>query len=235
MQNVFRREARPCAAVALAVLAAAVSARSASADFIVGGMGNDNLFPLGTSAFYTGEYQQLYAASAFSSPFNVTSLGFESAVIRSPGSETLNLTIGLSTTSASLAAPSGTYAANKGADFKTVFSGPVTFTALANGTFDLVIPVTPFTYDPSKGNLLVDIIAGTSSGSGIASFTFGPSTNVSRVFNLGGIPGSTEIGISEGLLTRFGAAAVPEPASLVAFGTGALLLLAGYRRRLRVC
>jgi hypothetical protein len=217
----------------MAVVAVVFSQRPAAADFIVGGVGNDNLFPFGTSTFYTGEYQQLYASSLFPGPFTITGLGFASVKIQSPGSETLNLTVGLSTSASSLSAPSGTYASNEGADFTTVFNGPITFTGLNNGTFDLMIPVTPFHYDPSKGNLLLDVVAGSSSGAGIASFAFGPINTVSRIYNTGGIPGPTTVGVGEGLLTLIITAAVPEPSSITALAIGAVCVV-GWIHRSRI-
>ena len=222
-------------ATALAALVLLAGAATARADFIVGGTGNDNLFPFGTSSYYSGEYQQLYASSAFgTSPFTINSIGFESIKILNPGSETLTFSVGLSTTSASLSAPSTTYASNKGADFTTVFNGSITFTGQNNGTFDLVVPTAPFTYDPSKGNLLLDVVMQSSSGPGIASFTFGPDPQVTRIYNIGGISTFPTVGVGEGLLTLFqGASTVPEPSAAVALIAGGGLTLVGCRRRAR--
>lgn len=228
------RRPRVLFTLALLGVLAAAPYRPASADYIVGGTGNDNTFPFGTTEFYSGEYQQIYAGSAFSGPISISEISFQSIKLLNPGVETLTFTVGLSTTDASLASPSLDYAANKGADFTTVFNGSITFTGRNDGTFDLVIPTSAFTFDPSKGNLLLDVVITSSSGPGVASFAFGPSDNVSRVYNIGGIPGATKSGINEGLLTRFTTTAVPEPASAVGLATGAALLLIGSVRRFRV-
>jgi hypothetical protein len=74
-----------------------------------------------------------------------------------------NLQINLSTTAAAVGGLNAIYANNTGTNDTMVFSGPVTlttaFTTLTNGTkaFDIALPLqTPFTFDATKGNLLVD-------------------------------------------------------------------------------
>jgi hypothetical protein len=55
------------------------------------------------------------------------------------------------------------------------------------------------------------------------------------VYNLGGFPGSTVVGVGEGLLTRFTtrAATAPEPAAVVSLASGAVLALIAFGRRNR--
>jgi hypothetical protein len=215
----------------------AVSTRPASADVIVGGTGNDNVFPFG-NGFYTGEYQQLYAASAFPGSVVINAVSFESLRLLTTGSETLTFSLGLSTSPSSLSSPSSTFALNKGADFTTVFNSSITFTALNNGTFDLVIPTAPFTYNPAGGNLLMDVVITGSSGVGVAGFNFGASPNVSRIYWVGGDPisGSRDVGVGEGLLTRFSTSAiatVPEPGVVMQCSILGLVLCAGASKRVR--
>jgi hypothetical protein len=38
-----------------------------------------------------------------------------------------------------------------------VFSGPLAATITRSDQFDLIIDITPFTYDPASGNLLLDV------------------------------------------------------------------------------
>jgi Ig-like domain-containing protein/cohesin domain-containing protein len=98
-----------------------------------------------------------------------------------------NLQINLSTTAATADHLNSTYANNVGTNDTMVFSGPVTFTTafstLTNGTkaFDIVLPLqTPFVYDATKGNLLVD--ARNFFGGGAASFlTSGLNTSTDSV------------------------------------------------------
>jgi hypothetical protein len=74
-----------------------------------------------------------------------------------------NLQINLSTTSQEPNYLSSTFAQNVGADEAVVFQGPLTvssrFVGPTNGPkeFDIIIPLTtPFMYDPTRGNLLID-------------------------------------------------------------------------------
>ena len=80
-------------------------------------------------------------------------------------SETLSsIKIGLSTTAKAPSTLSKTFAANIGADEKVVFNGELALSSNFSGTsqgpkdFDIVITLQqPFTYNPSAGNLLLDI------------------------------------------------------------------------------
>src|SRR5262249_9781187 len=136
-------------------------------------------------------------------------------------SGTVDVSLGLSTTSASVDAPATDFAANRGADFTTVFSGTIAYTAV-NGTFDLVFSTTPFTFNPSQGNLLVDLnITSASTVGGNIPFLggVGPSSPaVSRVYTFGGTQGNTVSTDTLTLLTEFNGTAVPEPSSLALGG-----------------
>jgi len=102
-----------------------------------------------------------------------------------------NIQISLSTTIAYADHLNFTYANNNGIDKTTVFSGSATvstsFLTLTNGTkaFDIVFPLnTPFVYDPSKGNLLLDVQ--NFSGGSVFLYTSGLATgtdSVSRIVN----------------------------------------------------
>ena len=106
-----------------------------------------------------GTYQQVYAGSAFSGPVTITQLAFASKgqLTSGPGVATYNFNLALSTTAVAPGALSTNLAANRGADFVQVFSGQLTATITANNQFDLVIDITPFTYNPANGNLLLEI------------------------------------------------------------------------------
>ncbi len=88
-----------------------------------------------------------------------------SAIYGSAFTATLpRLQINLSTTSRSPSDLSSTFAQNVGTDELVVRDGPITLTSTFAGpaggpkAFDIVVPLEhPFPYDPSKGNLLVDI------------------------------------------------------------------------------
>lgn len=75
-----------------------------------------------------------------------------------------NIQFNLSTTQAKADQLNSSFAQNTGTNDTVVFSGSMnvvsSFTTLSNGTtaFDIDLPLqTPFMYDPSKGNLLIDI------------------------------------------------------------------------------
>jgi hypothetical protein len=219
--------------VAFAVLISAVLVQPASADVIIGtNDGNPNIFPYGAPSgnnnAYHGEYQQIYTSTVFSGPISISSIAFATAV--GSVSITENFTLSLSTTSSTIAAPSSSYAANKGSDFTQVFSGSRTFATLGNGTFDFVIPITPFVYDPAKGNLLLDVNISSSTGN-VVTFEATSDAVTSRVYNSGG-SGTPTINTDYGLVTTFSSAtsSVPEPgifALILIFASGVFV----FRRR----
>ena len=114
-------------------------------------------------------YQQIYAASEFTplhGPRLITQIAFRvDATQAAPFTHTFtNIQFNLSTTPTPVSGLSPTFASNVGPDDTVVYSGPLTFTtanAIVWGNakaFDLVVNLTtPFVYDPSAGNLLLDI------------------------------------------------------------------------------
>ncbi len=213
-----------------------------SARTVEGGTNNSypfNITPFGLSS---QRYQQVYAASQFSSGGLITQIVFRpDAFAGSAFASTLpDIQINLSTTSAAEDGLSGTYANNVGADDSIVFArGPLTlssaFTGPANGPkdFDIIITLThPFLYNPALGNLLLDVRnfgAGTTTVFDAVNAT---GDGVSRVYNQN-VNGTTGNPDSAGLVTGF--VIVPEPgtAMLLAGGGTLLALFGGCRRRQR--
>ena len=196
----------------------------------------------GTSGSRT---QQVYASSFFSGAQTLTGLAFRSTPGSSNGADYGNVVIRLSTTTFGdeQGTPlSSTFADNIGADATTVFEGALSFAAAATDGFDYVVNFTSgFNYDPSVGNLLLDVTipTGTSvSGPGF----FLASYDVANQFNDGVysvnsvFDGSATSGIANtaATITQFtGTAlgAVPEPTSWVLMIGGFGLVGTGMRRR----
>lgn len=211
----------------LAVLATAQTSRAAS--ITVGDLntGAPSSFPFdGSYAFLGGtRYQQVYDASFFgSSPVLIDSLTFYAA---STTGETGNgdFTLSLSTTSAAVNGLSANMVDNLGADNTVIFSARLpAFSPLL--IFQLV---QPFVYDPTQGNLLLDITL-----SGVTQFKHAP-----YVAHNGGFVGSSRMVNGNtagtdgfGLVTTFGI--VPEPATWAMLATALPGVLAfGWSRRRR--
>ena len=231
------RSAAPFAAPAVALAALCLFSPAAHAQtLVIGSGGTGNAFPFDSD--YSGEYQQIYRAGAFSGPITITQIAFASTSDGTSGAYSFTGTLGLGTTAATPTATGNNYAANKGSDFVSVFSGTQTATLLGTNTFDLIFNVNPFVYDPTQGSLLLDIVQ-TSSSSNSAFFNANNDTNPSadygRIFNTGGT-GAATAGPNTGLQTRFtftpAAVGAPEPGSLALFG-GGLLSGLGYAGAVR--
>ncbi len=114
-----------------------------------------------------------------------------------------NIQLNLSTTTNGAGTLSATFVQNTGVDATVVFDGQLSLstslTVLNNGTtaFDLNVPLqNPFVFDPSKGNLLLEV-RNFSGGTAILydNSTTGGSDTVSRVFSSD--PNGTTAGVSD--------------------------------------
>lgn len=126
----------------------------------------DNTVPFGW--YTTLRYQQVYGAADFAAltgPGLITHIRFRPDSWYGPNFELAHtdIQISLSTTAANPDGLSLTFANNVGGDNTTVFSGPL---VLSGSGAPVVIPRTfnieielqePFLYDPSLGNLLLDV------------------------------------------------------------------------------
>ncbi len=137
--------------------------------------------------------QTVYGASQFPPyPVVITELRWRpDSITGGPLTDNVpNIQINLSTTATNADHMSSTFSKNVGTNDTVVFSGAMialtSFTTLSNGTkaFDISLPLqTPFTYDPSKGNLLVDLRNFSGGTANLYNNTASTSTDtVSRVF-----------------------------------------------------
>ena len=183
-----------------------------------------NGFPFNPRATGTTtiRYQQVYLASEFpAGEYMISAVAFRGEPSTPFSGTTGTLQIDLSTTSAAPDALSTTFADNLGTDTATVFSGNWALSTANNGQFDMVLTfTTPFRYDTSQGNLLLDV---RNSGGGTidvlnnffvafdAQSTSGDGTSrvYSGSFNGVGLPTGVVDPGSTGLVTRFTATFVP--------------------------
>ena len=212
---------------------------SAHATLIVGNNDTGNCYPFacndsGTAVGQSIEYQQIYSSSAFSGAINIGSLSYYNDAADSPGGATVlhgNYSIYLSTTSVAVGSMDSTLANNIGADNMLFYSGD-----LGGNALDFTIDaIAPFFYDPSLGNLLIDIVVtdqeNVANGSGNGyNETDDTGTVTQRSYALANdVSGTNE---SSALVTGFDAATVPEPGTLSLLAAS-LFGLAATRRRQR--
>jgi hypothetical protein len=200
---------------------------------VEGNSNNGFPFNLGGFGLTSQRYQQVYAASEFGSvPVLITGIAFRpDAQFGGAFSAILsNVQIDLSTTTAAPDSLSATFSNNIGADVTTVRSGSLplssSFTGPAGGPkdFDIVIPfTTPFLYDPTLGNLLLDV-RNFSSGTTTTFDAEASIDSISRLFSLDGVGATSGLLDTSGVVTKFQVSgstpAVPEPSSFLLLTTG---------------
>ncbi len=214
---------------------------------VEGNTNNGFPFNVFNHSFLSMRYQQVYAASEF----GLDPIYIEAMLFR-PDSDTGNafstsftsVQVNLSTTPLGPDTLSPTFAANVGPNDTIVRSGALTLSsadvAVPGNTraFDVLIPfTTPFLYNPSLGNLLLDVRLITD----IASTQFDAHNlvgdSVSRVY-AGGSTSTTGTTDTLGLVTMFQTSAVnavPDPASslsLIMMGIGGLLAARRWTNRI---
>ena len=185
-------------------------------------------------------YQQVYGASGFTglgtSQFMITDLFFSASGPSPNGSVVLpNIRIDFSTTSKAPDGLSTVLAENVGANDTVVYSGALKFFLDGLGGYHIPLQ-TPFLFDPSAGNLLMDVRnfqPVSPPPGGVRAYTategtFGDTISAAFAENANALTGGVDTG---GLETVFGGALVPEPSTWALLLTGGVLFAWTARRR----
>ena len=230
-----------------ALCAALIGGPAAAVPLVVpnaqaGAEGND----AGLGPFFdtSVRYQQVYSASEFGStdPLTISQIAFRPDGAVTTSALTVFFTsvqIDLSTTSRTPTTLSTTFADNVGPDNATVFNSfvfvnaPVTGPAGGPKDFTITIPITPFVYDPSAGDLLMDVRAATSSGGIEDNLDEQSGSPFTAHVDASGIGSTTGNLFSTGLVTEFEVSPfvrVAEPSTLP-LGVLAMLVAMDILRR----
>jgi hypothetical protein len=218
---------------------------------VEGDINNGYPFNLSLFGLSSMRYQQVYDSSQFSSlggPVLINQILFRpDAFSGAAFSSTLpSIQIDLSTTSATPASLSTTFANNVGADDRVVFgAGPLSLSSSFTGppggpkAFDIVINLTtPFLYNPANGNLLMNVRnfsgGGTTQFDAVTPGSGGSVTERVWIGDVNSLTGNYDLG-SAGMVTEFGFhSVVPEPSTLLSAVSGVLACLGyAWRRRWR--
>jgi hypothetical protein len=101
------------------------------------------------------DYQQVYDSGLFSGPVSITGITFFKLNFLTGEVAAANYTMSLSTTAAVVNGLSATLADNLGADNQAFFTGALGGPLGATG--ELALLGTAFPYDPTLGNLLLNV------------------------------------------------------------------------------
>lgn len=185
-------------------LSLAVVASPASADVTVGTPdGSSNAFPFTTS--YNGTYQQVYGSTAFAGPTTINTVQFYTDPLGPPPPNSNSYTLSFYLTTNAVDGLSTDPSANE----TTLLSSFGTFVPGLSYTFT----GNSFTYDPSLGNLLMNV--STSSTIGTSAFLLTANVDsdaTSRLFRSSG--SGVFLTNTQGLVTTFSlTGGVPEPST----------------------
>jgi hypothetical protein len=223
-------------ALATAVLLAAAPAHAQDVSF-GGPVGGSNAFPFNDYHFFpANRYQQLYTGSQFAQPVLIDAIRFTNTASVAggfPGSIAAGTyLVRFAVTDRPENGLGTDFDANVGGYTATFFSG-----TLAGGL--LRIAGNPYLFDPSRGNLLMDVTVLSQDPYAFLSLDFSRSSTdgTSRVFNTFPLPFTPSIvrvddfGLNTTFETRPAVVATPEPASLALVAGGLGLFVVFTRRR----
>jgi len=192
------------------ILAIAIPNYAMAAELVIGTPATVNAFPFGgTFDANPTTYQQVYSSTAFGS--DTVAISAISFALASGTASTGTYSLSLSTTSKTVNGLSSNFASNLGSDNTTIFSGTLAGQIVGNS---LIFSFSDFNYDPSAGNLLLNVnTSGIPSGVEFAGMFLSndlvENDMFSRVHDFG-------FGFEGGLITTFTLGAVsgvPEPAT----------------------
>jgi len=230
-----------------AVCGALIGGQAAAVPLVIpnaqaGAEGNDaNLGPFFDASV---RYQQVYSASQFgaSGPVTISQIAFRPDGADSGASLIIffnSVQIDLSTTARTPTTLSTTFASNVGPDNATVFNGfvfnnfPITGPAGGPKDFTITFNVTPFIYNPSAGNLLLDVRAFESGGGISDNLDAQSGSGFTAHVDASGIGSTTGAIFPTGLVTQFQVSPVvrvPEPSTLPLSALAMLLAMGALRR-----
>lgn len=190
----------------------------------------------------TGRYQQVYSSTAFPGPITFSGIQFDVFNTHGDGLNEMDAAtfqISFSTTSAGVGTVSSNQAGNVGADHQLFgtysLGGTLASTLVFNG-------LSSFTYDPSKGNLLIDVLLSNVTTNPKGDHTYVDADTGGSIFSRGytGFGGGTT-GDGIGLVTTFLTSAstppppsttstTPEPGTFVLAALGFSLAVGRVRR-----
>lgn len=198
-------------------------------EFVEGNSNNGFPFNAGTPI----RYQQVYESTQFPECGNIVQINFRYDEGSPGSSETYpDILIRLSTTTVTPATLSTTFADNIGIREITVYEGELSFSApdcdIEPCPFDNTITLqTPYRYDPSNGNLLLDVTNPASSiYEQFDSVDVDGTTVVQRVWNDGDAAADTgNIEGDDGLVTQF--VCVPVVSNIPTLSEWGMIAMAG--------
>jgi hypothetical protein len=202
------------AALATCLIALSGAPASAGVSLVVGTANNGNCYPFkcndtGITSGESIDYEQIYSQNAFTGPITISTLNFFNYTGYNATAPVIDgdYLITLSTTTSPLGSGYPISLSNT----ETFFNG-----ALGGETGNLTITGTPYTYNPSDGNLVMEVVA--TNQAGIYNYTTNgyfnsdsTGSSTTRAYDLLGGEYAGAYNDNIGLVTGFNA--VPEPAT----------------------